>query len=28
MNTQSQSAIVNEPGVPVIRNINLVGLKT
>jgi ABC-2 type transport system permease protein len=28
MNTQSQNAIVNEPGVPVIRNINLVGLKT
>ncbi|AYJ87213.1 multidrug ABC transporter permease [Sphingomonas paeninsulae] len=28
MNTQSQSAILNEPGVPVIRNINLVGLKT
>ncbi|WP_293881802.1 ABC transporter permease [Sphingomonas sp.] len=28
MNTRSQSAIVNEPGVPVIRNINLVGLKT
>ncbi|MDB5713660.1 MAG: multidrug transporter permease [Sphingomonadales bacterium] len=28
MNTQSPSAIVNEPGVPVIRNINLVGLKT
>ena len=28
MNTQSQNAILNEPGVPVIRNINLVGLKT
>jgi ABC-2 type transport system permease protein len=28
MNTQSQRAILNEPGVPVIRNINLVGLKT
>ncbi|CAN5315665.1 ABC transporter permease [soil metagenome] len=28
MNTQSQNAIVNEPGMPVIRNINLVGLKT
>ena len=28
MNTVSQNAIVNEPGVPVIRSVNWVGLKT